>query len=50
VQLICGAIGAGLAGVVVNMAGTGDVAAARWLFGVFAILAALGAVASYRHD
>jgi MFS family permease len=50
VQLICGAIGVGLAGVVVNMAGTGDLAAARWLFGVFAILAALGAIASYRTE
>jgi MFS family permease len=48
VQLICGAFGAGLAGVVVNLTGDGDVTAARWLFGVFAALAAVGAVASYR--
>ncbi len=48
VQLISGAFGAGLAGVVVNMAEGGDVAAARWLFAVFAVLAAAGTVASYR--
>ncbi len=48
VQLISGAFGAGLAGVVVNTADGGDVSAARWLFGVFAILAAIGFVASYR--
>jgi len=48
VQLICGAFGAGLAGVVVNMADGGDVAAARALFAVFAALAATGCVASYR--
>ena len=48
VQLISGAFGAGLAGVVVNMAAGGDVAAARWLFAVFAVLAAAGTVASYR--
>jgi MFS family permease len=47
VQLISGAFGAGLAGVVVNMS-KGDVAAARWLFAVFAVLAAIGTVASYR--
>ncbi len=47
VQLITGAFGAGLAGVVVNTAG-GDVSAARWLFGVFAGLSAAGALASYR--
>ena len=47
-QLICGAFGAGLAGVVVNMADGGDLAAARWLFAVFAVLAAVGTVASYR--
>ena len=39
---------AGLAGVVVNMAEGGDLAAARWLFAVFAVLAAVGTVASYR--
>jgi MFS family permease len=48
VQLICGAFGAGLAGVVVNMTQGGDAAAARWLFTVFAVLAAAGFVASYR--
>jgi MFS family permease len=48
VQLISGAFGAGLAGVVVNMTVGGDLAAARWLFAVFAVLAAVGAVASYR--
>lgn len=48
VQLVSGAIGAGLAGVVVNMADGGDVAAARWLFAVFAALAAIGLLASYR--
>jgi MFS family permease len=48
VQLISGAIGAGLAGVVVNMAGGGDATAARWLFAVFAVLAAIGCFASVR--
>jgi MFS family permease len=48
VQLISGAFGAGLAGVVVNMTDAGDATAGRWLFGVFAALAALGAVGSYR--
>jgi MFS family permease len=48
VQLICGAFGAGLAGVVVNMTDTGDATAARWAFAVFAVLAALGVVASTR--
>ncbi len=48
VQLICGAFGAGLAGVVVNLTETGDAAPARWLFAVFAVLAALGVVASSR--
>ena len=41
VQLICGAFGAGLAGIVVNVNVTGDAAAARWLFGTFAVLAVL---------
>ena len=40
VQLICGAFGAALAGVVVNIADGGEAAAARWLFAVFAVLAA----------
>jgi MFS family permease len=48
VQLISGAFGAGLAGVVVNSAHGGAVMAARWLFAVFAALGAVGAVASYR--
>ena len=48
VQLISGAFGAGLAGVVVNTTHGGDAAAARWLFAVFAVLAAAGWVASYR--
>lgn len=48
VQLICGAFGAGLAGVVVNMTDTGDATAARWAFAAFAALAALGVVASTR--
>jgi MFS family permease len=48
VQLISGAFGAGLGGVVVNMVEGGDAAAARWLFSVSAMLAALGVVASYR--
>jgi MFS family permease len=48
VQLISGALGAGLAGVVVNSAHGGAVSAARWVFAVFAALGAVGAVASYR--
>jgi MFS family permease len=48
VQLICGAFGAGLAGVVVNLTETGDATPARWLFAVFAALAAVGVVASTR--
>ena len=48
VQLISGAFGAGLAGVVVNSAEGGAVMAARWLFAVFAVLAAVGVLASYR--
>ncbi len=48
VQLICGAFGAGLAGVVVNLSDSGDATAARWLFAVFAVLAALATVASVR--
>lgn len=46
-QLICGAFGAGLAGVVVNSTG-GGISSARWLFVVFAVLAGLGTVAAYR--
>jgi MFS family permease len=48
VQLICGAFGAGLAGVVVNLTDTGDATPARWLFAAFAVLAALGLIASTR--
>ncbi|MDT7762235.1 MAG: hypothetical protein QOC63_1655, partial [Mycobacterium sp.] len=48
VQLICGAFGAGLAGVAVNLTDTGDATPARWLFAVFAVLAALAAVGSFR--
>jgi MFS family permease len=48
VQLICGAFGAGLAGVVVNLTDRGDDTAARWVFAVFAALAVLGTVASVR--
>jgi hypothetical protein len=47
VEVIAGAFGAGLAGVVVNSAPSGMVVAARWLFAVFAALGALAAVASY---
>jgi MFS family permease len=48
VQLMCGAFGAGLAGVVVNMSERQDATAARWMFGVFAVLAVVGVLASYR--
>jgi len=48
VQLISGAFGAGLAGVVVNSAHGGVVMAARWLFAVFAALGAAGALAAHR--
>ncbi|SPM36965.1 Predicted arabinose efflux permease, MFS family [Mycobacterium rhizamassiliense] len=48
VQLISAAFGAGLAGVVVNTAGGGDLAAARWLYVVFAVLAGCGVLASFR--
>lgn len=48
VQLVSGALGAGLAGVVVNTAGGREVTAARWLFVVFMVLAIFGAIASYR--
>jgi MFS family permease len=48
VQLISGAFGAGLAGIVVNTTHGGDGVAARWLFTVFAVLAAVGSAASYR--
>ncbi|KGI70875.1 MFS transporter [Mycolicibacterium rufum] len=48
VQVICGAFGAALAGVVVNVSDRGDATASRWLFAVFAVLAASAAVASIR--
>ncbi len=48
VQLMCGAFGAGLAGIVVNVNEHDDASAARWLFAVFAFLAASGCIASYR--
>jgi MFS family permease len=48
VQLISGAFGAGLAGVVVNSAQGGVAIAAHWLFAVFAALGVVGALASYR--
>ncbi|WP_193047560.1 MFS transporter [Mycolicibacterium baixiangningiae] len=48
VQLICGAFGAGLAGVVVNLTDAGNAAAARLLFAVFAALVATGVIASTR--
>jgi MFS family permease len=48
VQLISAAFGAGLAGVVVNVAEGDDLAAARWLYAVIAVLAATGVLASYR--
>ncbi|WP_460358640.1 MFS transporter [Mycobacterium sp. ZZG] len=46
VQVISAAFGAALAGVIANLASAGDAAAARWLFGVFAMLAAGATVAS----
>src|SRR5262249_4844464 len=48
VQLISGAFGAGVAGVVVNTAVGGDVMAARWLFTVFSVLTAVGVATAYR--
>ena len=48
VQLICGAFGAGLAGVVINAAGRTDAAGARWLFATFTAVAALAAIAANR--
>jgi hypothetical protein len=48
VQLMCGAFGAGLAGVMVNLRETPDAPAARWMFAVFACLAAVGWFASSR--
>jgi MFS family permease len=48
VQLVSAAFGAGLAGVVVNNAQGGDLAAARWAYGVIAVLAATAVVASLK--
>ena len=48
VQLISGAFGAGLAGVVVNSVGGGAAMAARWLFAVFAAVGVAGVLAAYR--
>ena len=48
VQLISGAFGAGLAGVVVNTVPGDDISVARWLFAIFTALAAIGALAAYR--
>ncbi|ORV82689.1 MFS transporter [Mycobacterium interjectum] len=48
VQLVSGAFGAGVAGVVVNTTQGGDAMAARWLFAVFTALTAAGVVASHR--
>jgi len=48
VQLICGAFGAGLAGVVVNLVNVGNPSSATWLFAAFAVLAVAGTLASIR--
>lgn len=48
VQLIAGAFGAGLAGVVVNATEADSVLQARWLFAVFIAVSAGGFVAAYR--
>src|SRR5271154_4364073 len=48
VQLIFGAFGAGLAGVVVNISDGGGVSAARWAFTVFALLALTACVTAFR--
>lgn len=48
VQLIFGAFGAGLAGIVVNATDRGDATAARWMFATFAVLAVVGLIASTR--
>ncbi len=48
VQLIFGAFGAGLAGVVVNLADGGGVAVARWAFAVFALLALSACFTAFR--
>ena len=48
VQLIFGAFGAGLAGVVVNLVDGGGMSAARWAFAVFALLALTACVTAVR--
>jgi MFS family permease len=48
VQLIFGAFGAGVAGIVVNATDRGDATAARWMFATFAVLAVVGVIASTR--
>jgi len=48
VTLIGGAFGAGIAGLVVNTAMSAGAPAARWLFAIFAAMAAVGCVVSYR--
>jgi MFS family permease len=48
VQLIFGAFGAGLAGVVVNLVDGGGASAARWAFAVFAIMALTACFTAYR--
>ncbi len=48
VQLIFGAFGAGLAGVVVNLVDGGGASAARWAFAVFALLALTACVTAFR--
>lgn len=48
VALIGGAFGAGIAGLVVNTAMSSGLPAARWLFAIFAVMAALGCVVAYR--
>ena len=48
VQLIFGAFGAGLAGVVVNLVDGGGASAARWAFAVFAILALTASFTGFR--
>ena len=48
IEVIAGAFGAGLAGVVVNTADGGMVIAARALFAVFAVVGLLGVWVAYR--
>ena len=48
IEVIAGAFGAGLAGVVVNTAHGSMVSAARALFAVFAVVGVLGALAAHR--